>query len=176
MATERNPEFKCYPNMKGLMRLDDAGYFAAKDAVIVGDVSIGKDSSIWFGCVVRGDDAKVSIGERTNVQDLSCIHVDFDFPVEIGDEVTIGHKATVHGCIVEDRCLIGMGAILLDGCRIGEGSLIAAGTVIGEGVQIPPRSLVMGVPGRVRGEVTSDQIMRMSFGVKYYTRRAKNYL
>jgi len=172
----KEPVFHCYPNMPGRMIRTEEGAYLAKDAVICGDVEIGGDSSVWFGCVIRGDDAPIRIGQSSNIQDLSCLHVDFDYPVEIGDRVTIGHKAMIHGCTIEDDCLIGMGAILLDGCRIGRGSLIAAGALIPEGAEIPENSLVMGMPGRVRGVVSEEQHERMAFGIAYYIRRAKNYL
>jgi carbonic anhydrase/acetyltransferase-like protein (isoleucine patch superfamily) len=120
-------------------------------AVIIGDVVIGEDSSVWPCSVIRGDVHHIRIGARTNVQDLCMLHVMKDeWPLTIGDEVTVGHAVTLHGCTIESLCLIGMGAIVLNGARIGTGSIIAAGTLISERTVIPPGSLVMGSPGKVK--------------------------
>ena len=126
-----------------------ASAFVDGSAQVIGDVHIGAESSIWMNAVIRGDINAIRIGSRTNVQDLSCVHVMREtHPTLIGDEVTIGHGATLHGCTIEDRCLIGMGVILLNGCRIGSGSIVAAGTLVPEGLAVPPGSLVMGLPGK----------------------------
>ena len=136
----------------------DTAYIDAS-AQIIGDVVIGEASSIWMLCVVRGDVHRIRIGRRTNVQDGTIIHVMRDtHPTLIGDEVTIGHGAIVHGCTLADRCLIGMGAILLNGATVGEDCIIAAGTLLVEGAQIPPRSLVMGSPGKVRRPLTDEEV------------------
>ena len=120
-------------------------------AQVIGDVEIGEESSVWMCVVVRGDVNRIRIGRRSNIQDGTIVHVMKDtHPTVIGDDVTVGHAAVVHGCTIEDRCLIGMGAILLNGVHVGSGSIIAAGTLVPEGTQIPPRSLVMGSPGKVR--------------------------
>ena len=124
-------------------------------AQVIGDVQVGAESSVWMNVVIRGDVNAVRIGVRSNVQDLTLVHVMTDtHPTSIGDDVTIGHGAIVHGCTVEDRCLIGMGAILLNGCRIGSGSIVAAGTLVPEGAVVPPGSMVMGVPGKVRRPIS----------------------
>jgi carbonic anhydrase/acetyltransferase-like protein (isoleucine patch superfamily) len=124
-------------------------------AVIIGDVVIGEDCSVWPNTVIRGDVHHIRIGARTNVQDLCVLHVMKDeWPLTIGDEVTVGHSVTLHGCTIESLCLIGMGAIVLNGARIGAGSIIAAGTLIPERTVIPPGSLVMGSPGKVRRALT----------------------
>jgi carbonic anhydrase/acetyltransferase-like protein (isoleucine patch superfamily) len=123
--------------------------FVAAGAILVGDVEIGEDSSVWYGCVLRGDVHAIRIGARSNVQDLSVLHVTQDrFSCEVGDEVTIGHRAVVHGCSVRDGALIGIGAIVLDGAEIGEGALIGAGSVVTPGARIAPGMLAMGVPAR----------------------------
>lgn len=128
--------------------------FVAPTAVVVGDVVVGAESSIWYGAVARGDVAAIRIGDRTNLQDLCVLHVTTGGPdLVIGSEVTVGHRAILHGATVLDRCLIGMGAILLDGCRIGEESLVAAGSVVLEGLVVPPRSFVVGSPAAVRGPI-----------------------
>lgn len=125
--------------------------FVAPTASVIGDVQIGRDSSVWFSAVLRGDESAIRIGERTNIQDAVVIHGTLGRePVVIGDEVTIGHGAVLHGCTVGDRVLIGSGARLLDGSKVASESIIAAGTVIPEGFEVPPRTLVMGVPARIK--------------------------
>ena len=132
--------------------------FIDVSAQVIGDVHIGAESSIWMNVVIRGDVNAIRIGARTNVQDLTCVHVMRNtHPTEIGDDVTIGHGVMIHGCTIEDRCLIGMSAILLNGCRIGSGSIVAAGTLVPEGMVVPPGSLVMGMPAKVRRALTPDE-------------------
>ena len=120
-------------------------------AQVIGDVVLGENASVWMNSVVRGDVNSIRIGANSNVQDCAVLHgMRYVYPVIVGDWVTIGHNATVHGCVIEDYCLIGMGATILNNCRIGEGSIIAAGAVLPENTVIPPNSLVAGVPGKVR--------------------------
>jgi carbonic anhydrase/acetyltransferase-like protein (isoleucine patch superfamily) len=122
-----------------------------ESAQVIGDVEIGEESSVWMSAVVRGDVHWIRIGRRSNVQDGTVIHVmNQTHPTTIGDNVTIGHAAVLHGCTIEDQCLIGMGAIVLNGVRVGAGSIVAAGSLLVENMQVPPRSLVMGSPARVR--------------------------
>lgn len=139
-------------------------------AQILGDVVLGEHSSVWMNAVVRGDVNSIRIGSKSNIQDCAVLHgMRYLYPVIVGDWVTIGHNATVHGCVIEDACLIGMGATILNNARIGEGSIIAAGAVIPENAVIPPRSLVAGVPGKVRRELEDkDREMILQY--------AKNYL
>lgn len=132
--------------------------YLAPGAVVLGDVSIGRDASVWYNCVVRGDMAPISIGPSTNLQDLSMVHVDEDVPCVIGARVGVGHRAVLHGCVVEDECLVGMGAILLNRVRVGTGSVIGAGAVLPEGMVVPPGSLVLGVPARIVRPV--DDVLR----------------
>ncbi|MGZ0067333.1 gamma carbonic anhydrase family protein [Microbacterium arborescens] len=131
--------------------------FVADGARLVGDVTIGELSSVWYNAVVRGDRSRIEIGDRSNVQDGVVIHVDAQSPARIGDDVSIGHNAVVHGCTVEDGCLIGMNSTLLSGAVIGAGSLVAGGAVVLEGTVIPPGSLVAGVPAKVRRALTDDE-------------------
>lgn len=139
-------------------------------AQIIGDVVLGECASVWMNAVVRGDVHSIRVGAHSNVQDCAVLHgMRYLYPVHVGEYVTIGHNATVHGCVVEDCCLIGMGAIVMNNARIGEGSIVAAGAVIPEGMVIPPRSLVTGVPGKVRRELASDDRDEI---LKY----ARNYL
>jgi carbonic anhydrase/acetyltransferase-like protein (isoleucine patch superfamily) len=161
---------------KGLFRSVEGGAFAAIDAIVTGDVSFGEDAGVWFGCVVRGDDAPLTIGRRTNVQDLTMIHADTGVPNVIGEEVTIGHRCVLHGARVEDRCLIGMGAILLGGSVIGAESLIAAGAVVKEGVVVPPRSLVAGVPGKIVRDLRDEEVDMIRASAEGYVRKIRLYL
>jgi carbonic anhydrase/acetyltransferase-like protein (isoleucine patch superfamily) len=133
--------------------------FIDASARVVGDVVIGEESSVWLNAVVRGDVNAIRIGRRTNLQDGVVVHVNREpsYPTIVGDEVTVGHGAILHGCTVEDRCLIGMGAILLNGSRIGSESIVAAGTLVTERTEIPSGSLVMGAPGRVRRALTNEE-------------------
>jgi carbonic anhydrase/acetyltransferase-like protein (isoleucine patch superfamily) len=125
--------------------------YVDESAQVIGDVEIGEESSVWMSAVVRGDVHWIRIGRRSNVQDGTVIHVmNQTHPTTIGDNVTIGHAAVLHGCTIEDQCLIGMGAIVLNGVRVGAGSIVAAGSLLVENMQVPPRSLVMGSPARVR--------------------------
>src|ERR671925_1702709 len=132
--------------------------FIDTSAQVIGDVHIGAESSVWMNVVIRGDVHYIRIGARTNIQDGTIVHVMRNtHPTVIGDDVTIGHGAVVHGCTIEDRCLIGMGAILLNGCRIGTGSIVAAGSVLPEGMVVPPGSMVMGSPAKVRRALTPEE-------------------
>ncbi|MBA3692695.1 MAG: gamma carbonic anhydrase family protein [Acidobacteria bacterium] len=133
--------------------------FVADDAIIIGAVEIGAESSVWFGSILRGDVNHIRIGARTNVQDGSIIHVSRKTHSTIlEDEVTLGHRVTLHGCHIETGCLIGIGAIILDGVRVGKNSLVAAGSLITPNTQIPPRSLVMGSPAKVKRELGDDEV------------------
>jgi carbonic anhydrase/acetyltransferase-like protein (isoleucine patch superfamily) len=161
---------------KGLFRALDGGASAANNATLTGEIELGQDANVWFGCVIRGDDATIRIGARTNVQDLTMIHADVDVPNVIGEEVTIGHRCVLHGATVGDRCLIGMGAILLGGSVIGEGSIIGAGAVVKEGMVVPPRSLVVGIPGRIVREVSEAQLDGIRRSAEGYVQKAKLYL
>jgi|SRR5690606_25360495 len=135
-----------------------ASVFVAPGAMVIGDVTIGEESSIWYNASVRGDVHWIRIGKRTNVQDLCVFHVTGGtHPLEIGDRVTVGHAAILHGCTVEDGALVGMGSRVLDGARIGEGALVAAGAIVSPGMVIPPYSLAIGAPARVRRELNEAE-------------------
>jgi carbonic anhydrase/acetyltransferase-like protein (isoleucine patch superfamily) len=128
-------------------------------AQVIGEVTIGDESSLWMNVIVRGDVHWIRIGHRTNIQDGTIVHVMRDtHPTTLGDEVTVGHGVIVHGCTVHDRCLIGMGAVVLNGAEIGSDSIVAAGTLVVEGMRVPPRSLVMGSPAKVRRPLDDDEV------------------
>jgi carbonic anhydrase/acetyltransferase-like protein (isoleucine patch superfamily) len=133
--------------------------FIDDSAQVIGDVEIGEESSVWMSAVVRGDVHWIRVGKRTNLQDGTVVHVmNQTHPTTIGDTVTVGHAAILHGCTIEDRCLVGMGAILLNGCHIGTGSIVAAGTLVVEDMIVPPGSLVMGSPGKVKRPLTAGEV------------------
>ena len=133
--------------------------FIAEDAVVIGDVEVGAESSVWFGSVLRGDVNYIRIGARTNIQDSSVIHVSSrTHPTILEDEVTLGHRVTLHGCHIETGCLIGIGSIILDGVRVGNNSLVGAGSLLTPNTQIPPRVLVVGSPARVKRELSNEEV------------------
>jgi carbonic anhydrase/acetyltransferase-like protein (isoleucine patch superfamily) len=154
-----------------------ASCYVDLSAQVIGDVTLGEHASVWMNAVVRGDVHSVRIGAHSNVQDCAVLHgMRYKYPVIVGDWVTIGHNATVHGCIIEDVCLIGIGATILNNARIGEGSIVAAGAVIPENTIIPPRSLVAGVPGKVRRDLTSDDREEILMYARNYLDYVKIYL
>jgi gamma-carbonic anhydrase len=145
-------------------------------AVIIGDVTVGEDASVWPGTIIRGDVHYIRIGARTNVQDGCVLHVMRDeWPLVLGDDVTVGHSVTLHGCTIESLCLIGMGAIILNGARIGAGSIIAAGTLVTERTVIPPGSLVMGAPAKVKRALTEPDRASIADYAKRYVRYKNIY-
>lgn len=162
---------------KGLKpRLHDS-VFLAEGACVIGDVQIGEGSSLWFNVVVRGDVNYIRIGCRTNIQDGSVVHVTREkHPTVIGDEVTVGHRATLHGCTVKDGALIGIGALVLDGAVIGESSLVAAGTLVAPGTIVPPRSLFMGVPGKLVRTLSAEECLELRSLAASYTVYSVEYL
>jgi len=146
-------------------------------AQIIGDVTLGENSSVWMNAVVRGDVHSIRIGANSNVQDCSVLHgMRYKHPVVVGDYVTIGHNATVHGCVVEDACLIGMGVVILNGARIGEGSILAAGALIPEGTIVPPRTLWAGLPAKQRRELSDKDREMILMYAKNYLDYTKIYL
>lgn len=164
-----------FPDMVGRFRRRGRA-LVADNAVVVGDVTLGAGVNIWFGVTIRGDDAAITIGDGTNIQDNTVVHVDPGVPHRIGRNVTVGHAAILHGVEIGDHCLIGMGAILLGGSRIGEYSIIGAGALVPEDMVVPPRSLVVGVPGRVRREITAAEAEDLRWRPQHYIARAESYL
>ena len=168
-------EFLVFPDMVGRLRRRGRA-MVADNAVVVGDVRLGNDVNIWFGVTIRGDDASIAFGDDCNVQDNSCVHVDIGAPLVVGRGVTVGHGVILHGVEVGDYSLIGMGAIVLAGARIGAYSILGAGTLIKENAVVPPRSVVLGVPGRVVREVTEAEMVEMRWRAAHYVTRARTYL
>lgn len=148
--------------------------FLADGSKVLGDVKIGEHSSVWYNAVIRGDLAKIHIGDYTNIQDLVMIHVKSNQPVTIEDHVTIGHSAILHGCTIRKGCLIGMGAIVLDGAVINEGTTIAAGTIVPENKTYPPRVMLMGVPAKVVRELTEGEVQAIYETAERYARKARD--
>lgn len=149
--------------------------FIAPGAVVLGDVTLGRDASVWYHCVVRGDMAPIAIGDETNIQDLTMVHVDEGVPCTVGRRVGVGHRAILHGCVVEDEALVGMGAVLLNGVRVGTGSVIGAGAVLPEGLEVPPGSLVLGVPAKVVRPVDDALAARVRRTWEHYVVQARRH-
>lgn len=152
-----------------------ASVLIAPGVVVLGDVTIGVEVSIWFNAVVRGDSERIIIGSRTNVQDLCLLHADPGYPCILGEGVTLGHGAIVHGATVEDDCLIGMRAVVMNGARIGAGSIVGVGAVVTEGTVIPPNSLVLGTPGKVVRATEARDLERIRHAADHYVAAAAAY-
>jgi len=154
----------------------DPTAYVDQSAQVIGDVVVGAESSVWMNVVIRGDVNAIRIGGRTNIQDLTMVHVMREtHPTLIGDEVTIGHSAVIHGTTIEDRVLIGMAAVLLNGVHVGHDSIVAAGTLLTEGTHIPPRSLVMGRPGKVKRALTDEEVAEIRWYADSYVRYRLDY-
>lgn len=151
----------------------DPEAFLAPTASVIGDVTLGAGASVWYGAVLRGDVERISVGANSNVQDNCTLHADPGFPVSVGERVSIGHNAVVHGATVEDDCLIGMGATVLNGAVIGAGSLVAAQALVPQGMRVPPGSLVAGVPAKVRRELSAEEREGVTLNGTMYAELAK---
>ena len=163
------PHHDCFPRIS-------AGVFLAPSSTVIGEVEIGADSSVWFNAVVRGDVNRVIIGCRTNIQDGAVVHVtNATHPTVLGDDVTIGHNAVVHGCTVENGCLLGMQSCVLDGVVIGECSLVAAGAVVAPGTHVPPGSLVVGAPARVKRQLSDREREGLLASARNYVQYVRDY-
>lgn len=151
------------------------GAWMAPDAVAIGDVVLAAGASMWFAAVARGDNARIDIGAGCNIQDGCVLHVDAGYPLSLADEVTVGHRAVLHGCRIGFRSLVGIGAIVLNGAEVGRECLIGAGALVGEGARIPDRSLVLGVPGRVKREITDAEAEGFAASAREYMEKAQRY-
>ncbi len=153
-----------------------ASAFLAEGTVVVGDVELGEESSLWFGTIVRGDVNHVRIGARTNVQDMCVVHVTSrTHPTVVGDDVPVGHRAVLNGCTIKDRCLVGIGAIVLDGAVVGPDAMIGAGALVAPGTVVPPRTLVLGSPARVKRTLTDDEVAFLRTSAANYAGYAARY-
>lgn len=170
-------------SFKGISPKIDESAFVAEGAVVIGDVTIGRDASIWYNCVVRGDVNSISIGDRSNIQDLSMLHVthkkhadDPGAPLIIGDDVTVGHSVTLHGCTIEDGAFIGMQAMIMDKAVVGKGALVGARALVTEGTVIPPATLWVGAPARYKRDLTPDEVAWLGRSAGNYVKYAREYL
>jgi carbonic anhydrase/acetyltransferase-like protein (isoleucine patch superfamily) len=153
----------------------DPTAFIAPGAQVLGDVVIGAESSVWFNAVIRGDVAAIRIGAQTNIQDLCVLHADVGRPCTLGDRVTLGHAAIVHGATIEDDVLIAMRAVVMNGARIGTGSIVGVGAVVTEGTVIPPHSIVMGIPGCVTRPAEPRDVERIRYAAQHYVEATRRY-
>lgn len=154
---------------------ESGNYWIADTAVVIGNTILHDDSSVWFNAAIRGDNEAIEIGARSNVQENCVLHVDPGFPMKIGANCTIGHKVMLHGCTIGQGSLVGMGAIVLNGAEIGEGSLVGAGALVPEGKTYPPRSLILGTPGKVVRELSDKDLAMIQRGVETYVRRWRQF-
>ncbi len=169
---------------KGTTPKLETNAWIAPGATVIGDVTMGAESAVWFGCVIRGDVHRIEIGARTNIQDLSMVHVTHyknpdksdGNPTIIGDDVTVGHRVMLHGCTIEDACLIGMSATILDGAVIGKESIVGAGSLVTKNKIFPPRSLIMGSPAKVVRELTDTEVAELYASAERYVRFKNEYL
>jgi len=155
--------------------LVDPTAYIAPGAVLLGNVTLGAEASVWFNAVIRGDTDAIRIGSQSNIQDGCVLHADEGVPCTLGSRVTVGHAAIVHGATVEDDCLIGMRAVVMNGARIGKGSVVAVGSVVLEGMDVPPGSVVMGQPARIKRQITEQDLARIRHAAEHYVAAAKVY-
>ncbi len=154
---------------------DEASTFVAPDAVVIGNVSVGRDVSVWFGAVIRGDNERIEIGEGSNVQEHTVMHTDPGFPLRIGRGCTIGHRAMLHGCTIGDNSLIGMGAIVLNGARIGKNCLVGAGALVTEGKEFPDNSLIVGAPAKAVRVLDDNAVAGLRASAEHYVANGKRF-
>jgi carbonic anhydrase/acetyltransferase-like protein (isoleucine patch superfamily) len=157
------------------IRVSGVPLFVAGNATVIGEVTVGKQVGIWFGAVIRADKDRIVIGDRSNIQDNCVVHTSKGFPVMIGNDVSVGHGAILHGCTIGNQVLVGMGAIIINGARVGEGSIIGAGAVITEGKDIPPNSVVIGVPGKIVRQTDNVQQQHILNNAVSYVELAREY-
>ena len=166
---------KMIKGFEGVMPEIDESVFVADSADVIGDVNIGKNSSVWYGTVLRADDNHITVGENTNIQDGSVVHISEGYPTVIGDNVTIGHKSIIHGCEIGNNTLIGMGSIVLDGAKIGEFTLLGAGSLVPPGKEIPSGVLAMGSPAKVIRELSEQEKENLTKSALKYVKLANNH-
>ncbi len=149
--------------------------FLAPNITLYGDISLGADTSVWYGAVIRADKDTISIGERSNIQDNCVVHTSAGHPIRVGTDVSVGHGAILHGCTIGNQVLVGMGAIVLNGAEIGDGCIIGAGALVSEGKKIPPRSLVIGLPGKIVREVSDEDLQGVLQNATSYVELARRH-
>lgn len=157
------------------VRLQGEGQFIAPSAAVIGDVTLHENSSVWFGCVLRGDAERIEIGAGSNIQDGAVMHADPGFPMVVGKNVTVGHNAMLHGCTIGDGSLVGINAVVLNGARVGRGCLIGANALVTEGMEIPDGSLVLGSPARVRKTLSTEQQLALQHNADHYVGNARRF-
>jgi carbonic anhydrase/acetyltransferase-like protein (isoleucine patch superfamily) len=151
------------------------GHFIAPNAVVIGDVVLHENASIWFSCVLRGDADRIEIGAGSNIQDGTVLHADPGFPMTVGESVTVGHNAMLHGCTIGDGSLVGIGAVVLNGARIGKGCLIGANALVTEGMEVPDGSLVLGSPGKIKSQLSAQQQQALLLNAEHYVNNSQRY-
>lgn len=174
MNADRGAGIYALNGIRPILPADDSAWIAP-NAAVIGRVTLGQGASIWFGAVVRGDDELIAIGDRSNVQDNAVLHADPGLPLLVGNDVTIGHHATLHGCVIEDNVLIGMGACVMNGARIGRNSVVGAGALVTEGKEFPENSFILGAPAKVVRPVDEDVARRISANADLYVHKARRY-
>jgi len=152
-----------------------SGHFIAPNATLIGDVTLQENASVWFNCVLRGDADHIEIGAGSNIQDGSVLHVDPGFPLTVGSNVTVGHKAMLHGCTIGDGSLVGINAVVLNGAKVGKGCLIGANALVTEGMEIPDGSLVLGSPGKIKSQLSAQQQQGLLRSADHYVRNGHRY-
>jgi len=152
-----------------------SGHFIAPNAAVIGDVTLHDRASVWFSCVLRGDAERIEVGARSNIQDGTVMHADPGFPMVVGEDVTVGHNAMLHGCTIGDGSLVGIGAVVLNGAVVGRRCLIGANALVTEGMEIPDGSLVLGVPAKIRGELDAEQQAALTVNAEHYVDNAARY-
>ena len=150
-------------------------YWIAPDASVIGNVALAEDCGVWFGAVLRGDNERISLGARSNIQEHATLHTDIGFPLEIGEDCTIGHNAILHGCVIGAGSLVGMGAVVLNGARIGEGCLVGAGALVTEGKSFPDRSLIVGSPAKAIRTLDDDAVARLRWSAAHYVENWRRF-
>ena len=151
------------------------GQFIAPGAAVIGDVTLHENSSVWFNCVLRGDAERIEVGARSNIQDGTVMHADPGFPMVVGEDVTVGHNAMLHGCTIGDGSLVGIGAVVLNGAKVGRGCLIGANALVTEGMEIPDGSMVLGIPAKIRGHLSEEQQLALRHNADHYVGNALRF-
>jgi len=152
------------------------GHFIAPNAAVIGDVTLHESSSVWFGCVIRGDAERIEVGARSNIQDGTVMHADPGFPLVVGEDVTVGHNAMLHGCTIGDGSLVGINAVVLNGAKIGKGCLIGANALVTEGIEVPDGAMVLGSPGKIKTTLSQEQQQGLRLSAEHYVANGQRYL